>query len=164
MWFTSTQAGFRPAFVSALPACYPNSHPLFWGSFSISEMFSKAPPSPETLVLSYEMQRLREMYMCVNVYVCAFIFRGQGELGPSPSWAGSPRVASPSPSCHLSLGTKLQEKAESILSQHYSLSTERGEADWAVFVCSSLTSLHINSALIAQAEPGSKLGNLSGAS
>lgn len=127
-------------------------------------MFSKAPPSPETLVLSYEMQRLKEMYMCVNLYVCAFIFRGQGELGPSPSWTGSPRAASPSPSCHLSLGTKLQEKAESILSQHYSLSRERGEADWAVFVCSSLTSLHINAALIAQAEPGSKLGNLSGAS
>lgn len=164
MWLTSTQAGFRPAFVSALPACYPNSHPLFWGSFSISETFSKALPSPETLVLSYEMQRLRKMCMCVNVYVCAFIFRGQGELGPSPSWAGSPRVASPRPSCHLSLGTKLQGKAESILSQRYFLSRERGEAHWAVFVCSSLTSLHINAALIAQAEPESKHGNLSGAS
>ena len=73
-------------------------------------MFSKAPPSLETLVLSYEMQRLREMYKCVNMYVSAFIFRRQGELGPSPSWAGSPRVAIPS--CHLPLGTKLQEKAK----------------------------------------------------
>lgn len=164
MCFTSTQVGFWPAFVSALPACHPNSHPLFWGSSSISEMFSKAPPSLETLVLSYEMQRLREMYMCVNMYVCAFIFRRQGELGPSPSWAGSPRVASPIPSCHLPLGTKLQEKAKSILSQHYSLSGARGEADWAGFVCSRLTSLHINAVLIAQAEPESKHRTLSGAS
>ena len=132
---------------------------LFWGSSSISEMFLKAPPSLETLVLSYEMQRLREMYKCVNMYVSAFIFRRQGELGPSPSWAGSPRVAIPS--CHLPLGTKLQEKAKSILSQHYSLSRARGEADW-LGLCAPVSPASI--LMLFSFPRQSQHGTLSGAS